>query len=86
MRVGRRLLARRFQSDAELPPPPGSEETIDNRIIPLDMYPGLSAEPFSKEIAEVLLADIALRDVEIRPEGILYLPEIKCASSNPLPC
>ena len=55
----------------------GNEEVLENRIIPLEMYPGLSEAPFGKEIAEVLLADLPLRDVEIRPEGILFMPEIK---------
>jgi hypothetical protein len=40
-------------------------------------YHGLSAEPFSKEAAEVLMAPIPLDDVEVKPDGIIYLPEIK---------
>ncbi|KAI5288840.1 hypothetical protein KEM54_004802 [Ascosphaera aggregata] len=40
-------------------------------------YHGLSAEPFSKEAAEVLLQETAVDDVEIKPDGIVYLPEIK---------
>jgi hypothetical protein len=40
-------------------------------------FHGLSAQPFSKEAADVLLAPIALDDVECKPDGILYLPEIK---------
>jgi hypothetical protein len=40
-------------------------------------FHGLSAEPFSKEAADVLLAPIPAEDVECKPDGILYLPEIK---------
>jgi len=40
-------------------------------------YSGLSQQPFPKEIADVLLAPVDSRDVEIKPDGLLYLPEIK---------
>ncbi|KAK2737869.1 hypothetical protein FQN55_000881 [Onygenales sp. PD_40] len=40
-------------------------------------FHGLSAEPFSKEAAEILLQEIPPEDVEIKPDGIVYLPEIK---------
>ncbi|KAF9006719.1 mitochondrial genome maintenance MGM101-domain-containing protein [Cyathus striatus] len=40
-------------------------------------YHGLSTEAFSKEIADVLLAPIEPLDVEIKPDGLIYLPEIK---------
>ncbi|KAL5343860.1 mitochondrial genome maintenance MGM101-domain-containing protein [Aspergillus crustosus] len=40
-------------------------------------FHGLSAEPFPKEAADVLLAETDPQDVEIKPDGILYLPEIK---------
>jgi hypothetical protein len=40
-------------------------------------FHGLSAEPFSKEAADVLLAPIPFDDVECKPDGIIYLPEIK---------
>ncbi|WEW59800.1 hypothetical protein PRK78_005280 [Emydomyces testavorans] len=40
-------------------------------------YHGLSAEPFSKEAAEILLRPLDSGDVEIKPDGIVYLPEIK---------
>ncbi|EGE08226.1 mitochondrial genome maintenance protein [Trichophyton equinum CBS 127.97] len=40
-------------------------------------YHGLSAEPFSKEAAAILLAPVEPDDVEIKPDGIVYLPEIK---------
>ncbi|KZT71624.1 mitochondrial genome maintenance MGM101 [Daedalea quercina L-15889] len=40
-------------------------------------YHGLSTQPFSKEISDVLLTPIDPLDVEIKPDGLLYLPEIK---------
>ncbi|KKK14047.1 genome maintenance protein [Aspergillus ochraceoroseus] len=40
-------------------------------------FHGLSAEPFPKEVAEILLAATEPEEVEIKPDGILYLPEIK---------
>ncbi|KAI1978554.1 hypothetical protein LOZ51_000292 [Ophidiomyces ophidiicola] len=40
-------------------------------------YFGLSAEPFSKEISAILLQPLEAEDVEIKPDGIVYLPEIK---------
>ncbi|KAL5003314.1 mitochondrial genome maintenance MGM101-domain-containing protein [Aspergillus recurvatus] len=40
-------------------------------------FHGLSAEPFPKEVADILLAETEPDEVEIKPDGILYLPEIK---------
>lgn len=40
-------------------------------------FHGLSAEPFPKEAADILLADTDPAEVEIKPDGIVYLPEIK---------
>jgi len=40
-------------------------------------FHGLSVEPFSKEAADILLAPLVPEDVEIKPDGIIYLPEIK---------
>ncbi|RKF60426.1 Mitochondrial genome maintenance protein mgm101 [Erysiphe neolycopersici] len=40
-------------------------------------FHGLSAEPFSKEAADVLMAPLDLDDIEVKPDGIIYLPEIK---------
>ncbi|KAG8712840.1 hypothetical protein FRC11_014036 [Ceratobasidium sp. 423] len=47
---------------------------------PMDWYTsyhGLSTQPFPKEAAEILMAPIDPMDVEIKPDGLLYLPEIK---------
>ncbi|KAF9057838.1 mitochondrial genome maintenance MGM101-domain-containing protein [Panaeolus papilionaceus] len=40
-------------------------------------YSGLAVEPFPKEISDVLLAPIQQDDVEVKPDGLIYLPEIK---------
>ncbi|CAO1598524.1 hypothetical protein XANCAGTX0491_002286 [Xanthoria calcicola] len=40
-------------------------------------FHGLSTEAFSKEAAEALLAPVGLDDIEVKPDGIVYLPEIK---------
>lgn len=40
-------------------------------------FHGLSVEPFKKEAADILMKPLAPDDVEIKPDGIVYLPEIK---------
>ena len=40
-------------------------------------FHGLADAPFSKEAASVLLQPLKAGDVEIKPDGIIYLPEIK---------
>ncbi|KAK1753974.1 mitochondrial genome maintenance MGM101-domain-containing protein [Echria macrotheca] len=40
-------------------------------------FHGLSTTPFSPEAAAILLKDINPLDVEIKPDGIIYMPEIK---------
>ncbi|KAN0097000.1 Mitochondrial genome maintenance MGM101 domain containing protein [Tylopilus felleus] len=40
-------------------------------------YYGLSVEAFPKEIVDILLAPIDETDIEIKPDGLIYLPEIK---------
>ena len=40
-------------------------------------FHGLSVEPFPKEAADILLKPLNPEDVEIKPDGIIYLPEIK---------
>lgn len=40
-------------------------------------FHGLSVEPFSKEAADTLQAPLNPEDIEIKPDGIVYLPEIK---------
>ncbi|CAK7227104.1 hypothetical protein SBRCBS47491_006456 [Sporothrix bragantina] len=40
-------------------------------------FHGLSTTRFPAEVAEVLMTPIDPQDIEIKPDGILYLPEIK---------
>ena len=40
-------------------------------------FHGLSSEAFSEETRNTLLAPVNDNDVEVKPDGIVYLPEIK---------
>lgn len=40
-------------------------------------FSGLGSQPFDARIAELLTAPIDAQDVEIKPDGIIFLPEIK---------
>ncbi|WVR00255.1 hypothetical protein IAU59_007398 [Kwoniella sp. CBS 9459] len=40
-------------------------------------FAGLSERPFDRETADALLKPLSPQDVEIKPDGLLYLPEIK---------
>lgn len=40
-------------------------------------YHGLGSVSFTAEQQEILLAPIEQDDVEVKPDGLLYLPEIK---------
>jgi hypothetical protein len=53
------------------------EHPAEERIDWTRSFHGLSAAPFPKEAADILLAETEPDEVEIKPDGILYLPEIK---------
>ncbi|KAL0487873.1 mitochondrial genome maintenance protein [Acrasis kona] len=40
-------------------------------------FANISAKPFRKEVADILMAPLEEGDIEIKPDNILYLPEIK---------
>ena len=40
-------------------------------------FQGVGVAPFSAEASQILMADISQQDIEIKPDGIVYLPEIK---------
>jgi len=40
-------------------------------------FHGLSSQPFDKEISEILLTPVDPADIEVKPDGLIYLPEIK---------
>ncbi|KAI7929412.1 mitochondrial genome maintenance protein MGM101 [Pyricularia oryzae] len=42
-----------------------------------ESFHGLGQSPFSPEAAAILMAPLDPEDVEVKPDGILYLPEIK---------
>ena len=55
-----------------------SDPSIKDGIIDWSRsFHGLSQEAFPKETADALLEPIDPLDVEVKPDGILYLPEIK---------
>lgn len=40
-------------------------------------FSGASTVPFSREITQVLMSPVVENDVEIKPDGLIYVPEIK---------
>ncbi|KAI9490920.1 mitochondrial genome maintenance MGM101-domain-containing protein [Zychaea mexicana] len=40
-------------------------------------YYGLSTQPFSAEVSDILMQPLEPADIEIKPDGMIYLPEIK---------
>ncbi|KAJ1931255.1 hypothetical protein GGF37_007454, partial [Kickxella alabastrina] len=40
-------------------------------------FEGMATEPFETRIGEILMAPVAENEIEIKPDGLLYLPEIK---------
>jgi hypothetical protein len=54
----------------DTPPPGGSTDWSRS-------YHGLSTQPFPPEVTNILQADIEPLDIEMKPDGMIYLPEIK---------
>ncbi|KAJ2439966.1 hypothetical protein GGF42_007783 [Coemansia sp. RSA 2424] len=40
-------------------------------------FQGMATQPFEPRISETLMAPVTESDIEIKPDGLLYLPEIK---------
>ncbi|KAJ2698536.1 hypothetical protein FB645_005610 [Coemansia sp. IMI 203386] len=40
-------------------------------------FAGMATQPFESRVSEVLMAPIQESEIEIKPDGLLYLPEIK---------
>lgn len=57
------------------PPPTLSED--EKQVDWTRSFHGLSSAPFSSEQAAILTQELEFDDIEIKPDGILYLPEIK---------
>ncbi|KAJ3854932.1 mitochondrial genome maintenance protein [Lentinula lateritia] len=67
-----------FKVASEVPPPSGiADQMNDGKTDWSKSYHGLSEQAFAKEVAEVLMAPVEPLDVEIKPDGLIYLPEIK---------
>ncbi|KAF5371158.1 hypothetical protein D9758_004136 [Tetrapyrgos nigripes] len=67
-----------FKVTSEVPPPSDiGNGTGEAGTDWSKSYQGLSQEAFPKEIADILMAPIDPMDIEMKPDGLIYLPEIK---------
>jgi hypothetical protein len=46
-------------------------------LVQVNPYVGIAAAPFAPEAAAILMSPVATDDIEVRPDGLIYLPEIK---------
>lgn len=68
--------ARQSLTDGLNDPPPTLAED-ERQVDWTRSFHGLSSEAFSPEAAAVLTAELSFDDIEVKPDGIVYLPEIK---------
>ena len=68
--------ALRSLTDGLVDPPPTLDES-ERQVDWTRSYHGLSSVAFSAEQSAILQAELHPDDIEIKPDGILYLPEIK---------
>lgn len=54
--------------------PVQGENTVPMQINP---YVGIASEPFTPEQTAILLEKLKEEDIEVRPDGLVYLPEIR---------
>ncbi|KAM0720871.1 hypothetical protein Q7P37_003156 [Cladosporium fusiforme] len=66
----------RSLTDGLVDPPPTLDEN-ERQVDWTRSYHGLSSTPFTPEQSAILQAELHPDDIEIKPDGILYLPEIK---------
>jgi hypothetical protein len=66
----------RSLTDGLIDPPPTLNES-ERQVDWTRSYHGLSSAPFTAEQSAILQAELHPDDIEIKPDGILYLPEIK---------
>jgi hypothetical protein len=66
---------RNLSSGLSDPPPTVSED--GTQVDWTRSYHGLSSSPFTSEQAAILQEPLKFDDIEIKPDGIIYLPEIK---------
>lgn len=62
-----------IKSFNETTPSQSSSDSIDWT----QSYQGLGLHPFPLETAQILTEKVSSKDIEIKPEGLIYLPEIK---------
>jgi hypothetical protein len=70
-------IAKTGLSDKPLDLSPSGYDPATEKIDWTRSFHGISATPFAPEIVSVLLEEVNSEDVEIKPDGIVYLPEIK---------
>jgi hypothetical protein len=66
----------RSLTDGLSDPPPTLDEG-EKQVDWSRSFHGISSTPFSSEAAAILTQEINFDDIEIKPDGIIYLPEIK---------
>ncbi|KAK8115985.1 hypothetical protein PG984_012487 [Apiospora sp. TS-2023a] len=64
-------------SGQPLPDAPAATDDKDQSINWSSSYHGLGTSTFGPEVATVLQAPLDADDIEVKPDGIIYLPEIK---------
>lgn len=61
--------------------PEGSEPLADGAGIPVvdwaNSFHGISSKPVTEEQFKALMAPVPSKDIEVKPDGVIYLPEIK---------
>lgn len=72
---GEEPVARSLTDGLSDPPPVLSED--EKQVDWTRSFHGLSASPFSDAAIAVLTGELKYDDIEIKPDGIVYLPEIK---------
>ncbi|EFY89209.1 mitochondrial genome maintenance protein MGM101 [Metarhizium acridum CQMa 102] len=65
-----------YRAEAE-----GSRPPVDVTGIPVvdwaNSFHGISSRPVTEEQFKALMAPLAIKDIEVKPDGVIYLPEIK---------
>ncbi|EED18544.1 mitochondrial genome maintenance protein Mgm101, putative [Talaromyces stipitatus ATCC 10500] len=70
-------IAKTGLSDKPLDLSPNGYDPSSEKIDWTRSFHGISDQPFAKEVVSILLEEVNPEDVEIKPDGIVYLPEIK---------
>jgi hypothetical protein len=53
-----------------------NNDVVSNEKSHPNTFHGISSESFSPQITSVLMAPVTSEDIEIKPDGLIYLPEI----------